>query len=73
LQQSPVERAEHILKASGASITHAPGDRAFYRPATDSIHLPDRGQFPAADNYYATALHELGHNAVTRIMPHGAL
>ncbi|MCB2039310.1 MAG: conjugal transfer protein TraC, partial [Rhodoferax sp.] len=52
---------EHILKASGASITHAPGDRAFYRPATDSIHLPDRGQFPSADNYYATALHELGH------------
>jgi antirestriction protein ArdC len=37
------------------------GDRAFYRPATDSIHLPDRGQFPTADNYYATALHELGH------------
>ncbi|ADP19882.1 MULTISPECIES: zincin-like metallopeptidase domain-containing protein [Pseudomonadota] len=58
---SAVERAEHILKASGASITHAPGDRAFYRPATDSIHLPDRGQFPTADNYYATALHELGH------------
>ena len=58
---SAVERAEHILKASGASITHAPGDSAFYRPATDSIHLPDRGQFPSADNYYATALHELGH------------
>ena len=58
---SAVARAEHILKASGASITHAPGDRAFYRPATDSIHLPDRGQFPSADNYYATALHELGH------------
>lgn len=58
---SAVERAEHILKASGASITHAPGDRAFYRPATDSVHLPDRGQFPTADNYYATALHELGH------------
>jgi len=58
---SAVERAEYILKASGASITHAPGDRAFYRPATDSIHLPDRGQFASADNYYATALHELGH------------
>ncbi|WP_241754009.1 zincin-like metallopeptidase domain-containing protein [Xanthomonas translucens] len=56
-----IDRAEHILRASGASITHAPGDRAFYRPATDSIHLPDRGQFPSADNYYATALHELGH------------
>lgn len=56
-----VERAEHILKASCATITHAPGDRAFYRPATDSITLPERGQFPSADRYYATALHELGH------------
>lgn len=56
-----VERAEHILKASGAKITHAPGDRAFYRPSTDSITLPERGQFPSSDRYYATALHELGH------------
>ena len=56
-----VERAEHILKASGATITHAAGDRAFYRPSTDSITLPERGQFPSSDRYYATALHELGH------------
>ncbi len=55
------ERAEHILSASGATIRHAEGNRAFYRPATDSIHLPDKGQFPTSDNYYATALHELGH------------
>jgi len=58
---SAVERAEHILKASGAAITHAAGDRAFYRPSTDSITLPERGQFLSADRYYATALHELGH------------
>lgn len=56
-----VERAEHILKASGANIRHGEHDRAFYRPSTDSIHLPDKEQFPTADNYYATALHELGH------------
>ena len=55
------ERAEHILTAAGADIRHGQHDRAFYRPATDSIHLPDKGQFPTADNYYATALHELGH------------
>ncbi|SAL62504.1 antirestriction protein-like protein [Caballeronia humi] len=56
-----VERAERILHASGAAIHHGEHDRAFYRPATDSIHLPHKGQFPTADNYYATALHELGH------------
>lgn len=55
------ERAENILVASGAVIRHGEADRAFYRPSTDSIHLPDKGQFPSADNYYATALHELGH------------
>ena len=56
-----VERAEQILQASGAVIRNGEHDRAFYRPATDSIHLPDKSRFPSADNYYATALHELGH------------
>jgi len=56
-----VERAEQILQASGASIRHSDSNRAYYRQSTDSIHLPDKGQFPGADSYYATALHELGH------------
>ena len=34
-----VERAEHILKASGATITHAAGDRAFLS-ALDRQHHP---------------------------------
>ncbi|WP_342662159.1 zincin-like metallopeptidase domain-containing protein [Thioflavicoccus mobilis] len=55
------ERAEAILKASGVEIRHDQPDRAFYRPATDRIHLPPRDSFPSADAYYATALHELGH------------
>lgn len=57
----PLERAEQILQASGAVIHHGEADRAFYRLATDSIHLPFKHQFDAADPYYATALHELGH------------
>ncbi|WP_020405856.1 zincin-like metallopeptidase domain-containing protein [Hahella ganghwensis] len=55
-----IERADHILQASGASISHG-SDMPFYRPSTDSIHMPDKAQFPSADKYYATALHELGH------------
>ena len=54
-------RAETILANSGAKIHHESGDRAFYRPSTDSITLPERKQFGAADAYYATALHEVGH------------
>jgi len=57
----PLERAEHILQASHAVIHHGEADRAFYRPSTDSIHLPHKHQFPTPDRYYATALHELGH------------
>jgi antirestriction protein ArdC/phage/plasmid primase-like uncharacterized protein len=57
----PIERAERILKNSGAVLMHDQADQAFYRPITDSIHLPKRSQFPSADRYYATSMHELGH------------
>lgn len=55
------KRAEEILEASGVKLRHKAGDAAFYRPSTDEITLPLKEQFPTADNYYATALHELGH------------
>ncbi|HBJ7662073.1 TPA: DUF1738 domain-containing protein [Legionella pneumophila] len=58
---SLIERAEKLLRNSGATIEHCEADRAFYRLSTDSIHLPPKEQFKSAANYYATALHELGH------------
>jgi antirestriction protein ArdC len=61
LRWDPVERAEKILTNSGARIEHAASDRAYYSPSRDEIHLPLQAQFPSARNYYATALHELGH------------
>lgn len=60
-QWNPIERAEQILQVSSAVIQHGEYDRAFYRPATDKIHLPHKYQFETSDRYYATALHELGH------------
>ena len=57
----PNERAERILKTSNAVINHKFGNAAFYSPSTDSITLPERGQFANASDYYDTALHELGH------------
>ena len=56
-----IERAEHILTLSGAVIHHGEQKGAFYRPTTDSIHLPDKSQFLSPAHYYATVLHELGH------------
>ncbi len=60
-QWNPLDRVEQIIELSGASIRHGEQNRAFYRLSTDSIHLPNKDQFPTAHAYYATALHELGH------------
>lgn len=57
----PIERAELILDASGATIIHDQADRAYYNVHLDDIHLPARDQFPDQAAYYGTALHELGH------------
>jgi antirestriction protein ArdC len=54
-------RAAAVLAASGADIRHDQSERAFYRPATDRIHLPERDRFQSEDTFYACALHELGH------------
>jgi antirestriction protein ArdC len=62
----PHERAEAFVAATGAEICHG-GDRAFYRPSTDSIHLPPREAFTGsatsspAEAYYSVLLHELTH------------
>lgn len=58
---NPEEKAEDILRKSGASIKCDQNNRAFYSPNSDEIHLPKREQFPSSEKFYATALHELGH------------
>src|ERR1700757_3674544 len=40
----PLEKAERLLGASRAKIQHSQGGGAFYRPSTDTIHLPSREQ-----------------------------
>ena len=54
------EKAERILKESGAKIIHG-GNEAFYNRTDDLIQLPEKGQFKTQADYYATALHELSH------------
>ncbi len=43
------------------SFTHDGGDRAFYRPSSDSVHMPRREDFKTVGAYYSTAFHEVGH------------
>lgn len=61
-----IAAADRFIAATGARIEHG-GDRAFYRPATDHIQMPDEGLFTGTDtmtrdeSYFAVLLHELTH------------
>jgi antirestriction protein ArdC len=54
------EAAEALLDASGAVILEQ-GGKAFYRPSTDEIYLPERSRFVTDEAFYSVALHELTH------------
>jgi antirestriction protein ArdC len=55
------------------SLTHDGGDKAYYHPASDSVHLPPIASFSSAEGYYSTAFHELGHSTghASRLNRHG--
>jgi antirestriction protein ArdC len=37
------------------------GPDAYYRPATDTVHMPDFGHFHEAPGFYGSWIHECGH------------
>lgn len=55
-----ISQRDILLKNMGVDF-HEGGDRAFYRPADDSITLPFAESFQDAYSYMATLLHEAGH------------
>ena len=55
------KEAEEVLKRSGAAIFNDTRNKAYYSPSKDEIHLPPMENMRSASDYYATALHELGH------------
>ncbi|MDX0409043.1 DUF1738 domain-containing protein [Sinorhizobium medicae] len=67
-----IETVETFVKNTGASVTYG-GTKACYRPNCDDILMPDRHRFDSQVHLYSTLLHEIGHYAVSRIMPHGRL
>lgn len=56
-----VEKAEEIIKNSGATIYHKLSNAAYYDNIADHIVLPNKENFISEGAYYAVALHELGH------------
>lgn len=63
-----IQRAEHerhaeceqLIAASKAHIIHG-GDRAYYSPHRDTVHMPERNLFHSGNLYLSTLFHELGH------------
>lgn len=59
-----MERADNIIQywsEHEAKIRYG-GDEAYYRLRTDSIQLPLESDFMDMQEYYSTALHEIGHS-----------
>lgn len=52
--------AEAFIAALNIKIVHG-GDMAFYRPSTDTVHLPPFDRFVDAAAAYGVTLHECGH------------
>jgi antirestriction protein ArdC len=60
----PIAAADAIVEGykTKPPIAHNGGDRAFYRPREDTLHLPKKTDFHSVDEYYSTLFHELGHS-----------
>ena len=51
-----------LCEGMGVEILTDGGDRAYYSPMQDKIHLPSPGSFESEYAFNATALHELSHS-----------
>lgn len=64
----PIEEAERILngyvKRENIILVHKTGNKAFYSPEKDLIHLPLMEQFKNINEYYSTAFHEATHSTM---------
>src|SRR6202453_4635920 len=60
----PIVAAEQIASgyAGGPGVEHDGGQQAFYRPISDTVHLPERTRFASVEEYYSTLFHELSHS-----------
>ena len=50
------------INRSGVHLTVTESDRAFYRPSTDEVVVPQISQYQQIAEYYSTLFHELTHS-----------
>ena len=55
-----IDAFDNFVQRTGANVQHG-GSRAFYRPSTDHIQMPEFEYFRDAEAYCATLAHELTH------------
>jgi len=59
----PLDQAVAIVEGYGDPPSFVEGgSRAFYRPSTDEVHLPEPVRFADRESYYATLFHEIVHS-----------
>ena len=58
----PNETVDKIASSMGVSVKNDGGDRAFYRPSEDAVHVPKMENFESEYGYTSTLAHELGHS-----------
>ena len=65
---SPIEKAEEIIKGytDKPKIMETNLTKAFYRPSSDMINIPERERFCSVDAFYSTLFHELVHSTGSR-------
>jgi antirestriction protein ArdC len=62
-EHTPLEQCEKVVTNYPLRPTILHGDsRAYYRPSTDSIHMPDMALFEVRERYYSTLFHEMTHS-----------
>ena len=61
---TPLEQAEKVISGmpNRPEIYYNGGNRNFYRPKPDTIHLVKPDQFHTTEEFYSTIFHEMGHS-----------
>jgi antirestriction protein ArdC len=59
---NPIASADAIVAGMPNPPKRMQADKAFYRPSTDTVAMPDMNCFHDAQGFYATLFHELTHS-----------
>lgn len=64
LDFTPIEHCDTIVSnmPNRPEITHSNERRAYYKPSSDLVHMPNKETFETEPGYYATIFHELAHS-----------